>query len=148
MIGDRLPFALARDAGRCFAGGLLSSTLPKNRPFLPPSLDVEDGFIAEDLVSSIERKAEAPEVPEGAPAFPDEGPIEQFEAVGLRDRLQARERRIGGRVDQRVSTAGFCHIKVVEPGGDAGEDRVGFGHCRECACCRGLARVRARYVVA
>src|SRR6202043_1564052 len=89
-------------------GAALSSTLSKNRVVSPASLDVEDGFIAEDLVSSVERKAETPEVSEGAPTFPNEGPVEQFEAVGLLDRLQACERRVAGRVDQRVSTAGFC----------------------------------------
>ena len=101
---------------------------------------MEDGFIAEDLVSSVERKAETPEVSEGAPTFPNEGPVEQFEAVGLRDRLQACERRVAGRVDQRVSTAGFCHIQIGEPGGDTGEGRIGFGHDRHCAGCRDLAR--------
>src|SRR5712671_1080275 len=45
-------------------GRRLSSTLSKNRVVSPASLDVEDGFIAEDLVSSVERKAETPEVSE------------------------------------------------------------------------------------
>src|SRR5271167_4787489 len=79
-------------------------------PGLPPAMAVEDGFISEDLVSSVEREAETPEVSEGAPASPDEAPVEQFEAVGLRDRLQASERGLGARVDQRVAAAGFCHI--------------------------------------
>jgi group II intron reverse transcriptase/maturase len=126
----------------------LSSTLSKNRAVSPPPLDVEDRLIPEDLMCPVEREAEASEVSEGAPAFPDEGPVEQFEAAGLRDRLQACERRIGGRVNQRVSAAGFCHMQVGERGGDAGECRIGFGHGRQCACCRGLARARARYVVA
>jgi len=57
---------------------------------------------------SIEGGAERPEVSEGAPALPDEGPVEQFEAVGLRDQLQAGEWRVGARIDHRVAAAGFA----------------------------------------
>jgi hypothetical protein len=39
-------------------------------------------------------------------------------------------------------------MQVWERGGDAGEDRIGFGHGRQCARCRGVARVGARYVAA
>ena len=127
---------------------VLTSTLSKNRAVSRPPLDVEDRFIPKDFMCPIGREPEPADVSEGTPAFPDKRPVEQFEAVGLRDRLQAGERRIGRRVNQRVAAARFCHMQVWERGGDAGEDRIGFGHGRQCARCRGVARVGARYVAA
>jgi hypothetical protein len=88
---------------------------------------VKDWFSAKDLARSVEGEVEASEVSERTPASPDDGPVEQFEAIGLWDRLQAGGRIVGTRVNKRVTAAGFGDLEVGERGSDCRKGRVGSG---------------------
>src|SRR5208282_6135023 len=72
-----------------------------------PALDVKDWFRLKDLVRSVEGEVEPSEVSECAPASPGDGPVEQFEAIGLWDRPQSGDWTFGTRVNKRVTAAGF-----------------------------------------
>ena len=89
---------------------------------------MKDGFVTEHLIGTIKGEPKSSEVTEGAPASPHVGPVEQLEAIGLGDRLEAGAWSAAMRVNQRVTAARFCHVEVVEHGGDQVTDGVGFGH--------------------
>src|ERR1700730_18080885 len=89
---------------------------------------VKDWFVAEHLIGPLEGKSEPSEVTERAPTAPHVGPVEQLEAIRLGDRLEAGEWSTAARVNQRVTAARFCHVEVVEHGGDQVADGVGSGH--------------------
>jgi hypothetical protein len=80
---------------------------------------VEDRFIPKNLVSSVEGETEPSEVSEGAPASSDDGPVEQFEAFGLRDRLHGlldrvgTQRRLAPRLSGVASQTGDTRGKVA-----------------------------------
>jgi hypothetical protein len=55
-------------------------------------VDMKDCFRADYFVGALECEAEPPEIAEGTPASAGDGPVEQLEAIGLRDWLQPGER--------------------------------------------------------
>src|SRR6266508_1643532 len=102
--------------------------------------DAEHGILLDDLMSALEHELHAAEVPEGRPAAFEVRPIEQLEAIGIRNGAQPGNGSRGATVEDQITVAAFLHVVLCELSSDVGKRLVGFGHAEQCADFAGRER--------
>ena len=94
----------------------------------PGPRDPEDRIVFHDLVSAFQHQLHASHVAEARPATFDVRPIEQLEAISVRNGTQPCDWVRGAAVDDQVGAATWLDVEFGELGDDLGQCRIGLRH--------------------